>query len=174
MQNERCVAHPSRPAVDHCPNCSRPRCGADATGPKCAVCSREQSIQQGRAPSELELLVRAALASYGMALVLGYVILQEYAGSPLFTYLAPALGGIAVAMVATAASGEPRGPLRARVRIIAILFSLVAVMEGIVLEGTHSASTITGDALGAYASALAGAWLWMLPPRQRVTASEDE
>ena len=36
--SSRCAAHPGRPAVDLCPLCARPRCGADVLGGSCAVC----------------------------------------------------------------------------------------------------------------------------------------
>src|SRR2546428_12518060 len=76
LDPERCVAHPSRPAVDHCPVCERPRCGADATGPGCAVCGGAL-VGARRPASDAELVVRAALACHVIALVAG-VGLQEY------------------------------------------------------------------------------------------------
>ena len=69
----QCAVHPSRPAVDDCPVCGRPRCGADvaavATG--CLGCVSETAapVATVRPPGDLERLVRATLAAYAVALL---------------------------------------------------------------------------------------------------------
>ena len=171
VDSERCIAHPGRPAVDHCPVCGRPRCGADAKGPACAVCGGAVRTVH-RAASPAELLVRAALACHAVALVAG-VILQEYPGSPVFEYLAPAVGGAAVGAAATAAAGEPRGPLLLRVRLLATLYGVLATGFGFMLDDTYGVLDAKGEVLLPYAAAAAATWLWTRPPKARVRASAD-
>ena len=169
---ERCVAHPSRPAVDRCPVCDRARCGADAAGPGCGVCGGKREVVQ-RPASAPELLVRAAIACHVVALVTG-VVLQEYPGSPVFQYLAPAVGGAAVGAVATAAAGEPRGSLLLRVRALAVVYSVLATAFGFVLDDTYDVLDLKAEVLLPYAAAAAAAWLWTRPPKRRpVRASAD-
>jgi hypothetical protein len=170
--SERCVAHPSRPAVDHCPVCDRPRCGADTAGPGCAVCHGVGAAPPARPPSAPELLVRAALACHVFALVAG-VILQEYPGAPIFQYVAPAVGGAAVGAAATAAAGEPRGPLLQRVRVIAVGYGVLATAFGFMLDGTYGVLDVRRAVLLPYLVAGAAAWLWTRPPKQKVRASAD-
>lgn len=169
--DERCVAHPSRPAVDRCPVCDRPRCGADTAEPGCAVC--RGLVEAVRRPaSGPELLVRAALACHAVALVAG-VVLQEYPGSPVFEYLAPAVGGAAVGAAATAAAGEPRGPLLVRVRALALVYGVLATSFGFMLDGTFGVLDTKSDVLLPYLAAAGAAWLWTRPPKRRVRASAD-
>jgi hypothetical protein len=170
LDGERCVAHPGRPAVDHCPVCDRPRCGADTAGRGCAVCGGLREPLRGRPPSARELLVRAAMACQVLALVAG-VILQEYPGAPVFQYLAPAVGGAAVGASATAAAGEPRGPLLTRVRVLAVVYGVLATAFGFMLDGTYGVLDAQPAVLIPYLVAGAAAWLWTRPPRRRVKAS---
>lgn len=169
---ERCVAHPSRPAVDHCPVCARPRCGADAAGRGCGVCGGKAQDSARRPASTLELLVRASLAAHVAALLAG-VVLAEYPGSPFFQYAAPAVGGAAVSAAATAAAGEPRGAVRQRVRVVAAVYAVLATAFGFVLDGTYGVLDVDRAVLGPYVVAGVAAWLWTRPPQPRVRASED-
>lgn len=171
LVKERCVAHPSRPAVDRCPVCERPRCGADAQGPGCAICHGKVA-GQARPAAARELLVRAALGSHAMAIATG-LVLQEYPGSPWFGYIAPAVGGAAVGAVATASAGEPRGPVLRLIRAIATLYAVLAAAYAFALEGTYEVYDPKVEVLGPYVLAGAAAWLWTRPPRRRVKASED-
>lgn len=172
VQVERCVAHPGRPAVDHCPVCDRPRCGADTTGRGCAVCGGKAAGAAVRPASSRELLVRAVLAAHGAALIAG-VVLSEYPGSPVFQYAAPAVGGAAVGAAATAAAGEPRGPVLQRIRALAVVYAVLAAAFGFVLDGTYDALDLESAVLAPYFVAGLAAWLWTRPPRPRVRASED-
>jgi hypothetical protein len=171
MPAERCVAHPARPAVDRCPTCGRPRCGADALGLQCEICAHP-AVGTPPAPA-LERLVRGALGASAMAL-LGGVVLQEYVGAPYFAYLAPAITGVAVASAATAASGEPQGPVLQRVRLAAVLYAVLAAGLGFALDRTYGVFTARVDVVGPYLVGGAAAWLWSAPPRRRVRASADE
>jgi hypothetical protein len=165
----RCIAHPGRPAVDRCPACDRPRCGADAGGAGCAVCRGAGTAARGGTGSDLERLVRAALGTTAVAMPSAWV-LSEYVGSPTFQYLAPVVVGVACAVAAVAAAGDPREPaLRTRVRAVAALYALLATALGFVLDGTYAVLTATADVLVPYAAAAGGAWLWAAPPRSRRT-----
>ena len=168
---ERCVAHPSRPAVDHCPVCGRPRCGADATGPGCGVCAGTAGPSPRRPAPPAELLVRAVLSAHAVALVAG-VVLAEYPGSPFFQYAAPAVGGAAVGAAATAGAGEPRGAVLQRVRVVAVVYAVLATAFGFVLDGTYDVLDPQRAVLVPYLVAGLAAWLWTRPPKPRVRASE--
>jgi hypothetical protein len=172
LVTERCVAHPGRPAVDHCPVCGRPRCGADTTGRGCAVCGGTTQAVTHRPPPPLELLVRAVLAAHAAALVAG-VVLAEYPGSPFFQYAAPAVGGAAVGAAATAAAGEPRGAVLQRVRVVATLYAVLATAFGFVLDGTYGVLDVEQAVLLPYLVAGLAAWVWTRPPAPRVRASAD-
>jgi hypothetical protein len=165
----RCAAHPARPAVDACPRCGRPRCGADASGPGCAVCSAARSTPGGRPPAAVELLVRAVLAAYGAAVLAGMVN-SEYIGSDYFAYVAPAIAGVATGAAATAAA--PARRVLRHVRIAGVALGVVAVALGFVLEGTYDPVDLRAEVLVPYGIAGAAAWLWTAPPRRkRVKAS---
>jgi hypothetical protein len=166
----RCVAHPSRPAVDRCPTCDRPRCGADGPGPRCHVCHGLASAPVTPPPSDAERVVRGALGAYVLALG-GGLITAQYVGSPLFEYLAPAVVGIACGAAATAAAGEPRGPVLQRVRVVALVYALVAVALGFRLEGTYGLVEPRLAVLAPYAVAALVCWLWTAPPKRRVRAA---
>jgi hypothetical protein len=170
---ERCAAHPARPAVDACPVCSRPRCGADASaggGTGCAACLATRAAPGPPPASPLERLVRAALAALGAA-VLGGLVAAQYVDAGVFAALAPAVVGAACGAAAQAASGvtrppvRGRGPLALRVRAVAALAGVLGVGLGFVLEGSRA--PMSAEALLPYALALAGAVLWTAPPRRR-------
>jgi hypothetical protein len=167
----RCAAHPSRPAVDACPVCGRPRCGADqlsAPGGGCTVCQgldQRPARSRRRPAGERELLVRAALAADAAAISWGYVT-AEYVGAGLFGYLSPAVLGVLCGAAATAAAGSPRsGQLLRRVRLVAVLLALLGAGLGFVLEGTYGVLSASPDVLLPYVISGAAAWLWTAPPR---------
>ncbi len=170
MAPARCAAHPGRPAVDVCPVCSRPRCGADrvsAPGGGCAVCLGEAGARRRRYPPATgpEILVRATLAAQAAAVSWGYVT-AEYVGAGVFRYLSPAVLGILCGGAATAAAGTPRtGVLTTRVRQLAVVYAVLGAALGFVLEGTYRVLAGSLDVLVPYAIAGAAAWLWTAPPR---------
>ena len=163
---ERCVAHPSRPAVDRCPTCDRPRCGAD-TGPTCQVCHGVTTVLTARPPRLLERLVRAALGSFALALP-GGLIASEYVDAPsaFLPYLAPVVVGIAVGAAATAAAGEPRGRQLTHVRQVAVVYAVLAQALGIRLEGSFDVWSPDRHVLLPYVVSAVACWLWSAPPRQ--------
>jgi len=168
----RCAAHPARPAVDSCPRCRRPRCGADAAGPGCLLCAASLLPTKGRPAAALELLVRASLAAHAAAFVAGLVN-SEYIGSDYFSYVAPAIAGIATGAAATAAA--PSRHVLRFVRIVAVAYGVLAVAIGLAVEGTYDpVEVVELEVLVPYALAGAAAWLWTAPPRRkRPKASAD-
>ena len=159
----RCAAHPTRPAVDTSPVCGRPRCGADAAdGPGCSLCAGARSAPARRGPTDLERLVRAALAATAVAL-LGGVVSAQYVGAELFAYLTPLVVGVACGAATQAAAGGPRrGRTAQGVRAVAAAYAVLGVALGFVLE--RSGSALAAGALVPYAAAVLGALLWTLPP----------
>ena len=175
MPSPRCAAHPGRPAVDTCPVCERPRCGVDAgtrwygadaggTTDGCAVC-HGISEQQAHVPATpLELLVRGALGANLVAVAMAFVV-AEYVQATFFEYAAPAILGAFVGGVALAASGQPRGRDGTRMRLVAVLYTLLGCAFGFVKEGTFGAFSTSSDVLLPYLVAVAACWLWTLPPK---------
>ncbi len=165
MATERCAAHPSRPAVDRCPVCERPRCGADQSlGHGCAVCGGAAAPRRYPAAPDRELLVRAALAAGAAAVAWGYVT-AEYVGADLFKYLSPAVLGVLCGGAATAAAASPRrGRLATRVRVLSVLYAVLGAGLGFLLEGTYAPVSGNLDVLLPYAISAAAAWFWTAPP----------
>lgn len=171
----RCGVHPVRRAVDLCPVCARPRCAADVTAaaPRggCPACGG--SVTSGPVLPVVpvrERLVRAALAGQGVA-VLGGVVAAEYVDAPLFSYLTPFVVGVLTAAAAQAASGAPRsGPDASRIRLVSIVYALLGVALGFVLE--KSTGTFDTSTLLPYAAAVVGVVLWTLPPKSRPPAGD--
>jgi hypothetical protein len=173
MLASRCAAHPSRLAVDTCPVCRRPRCGADQLPEGgCAVC---QAAADAVVPSRpeappRELLVRGALAGYGTAIAWAYVT-AEYVGAGYFQYFSPALLGILCAGAAMSAAGSPRrGVLAQRIRYVGAVCALLGAGLGFMLEETYQPLSSHTDVLVPYVIAVAAAWLWNAPPKAKKKA----
>ena len=167
----RCAVHPSRPAVDACPVCGRPRCGADVASvvSGCLGCAgqAERPASVGAPPGDLERLVRAALAAYSVAL-LGGPVGSEYVGSTVFEYLGPFVVGVICGGAATRAAGtHGRGRIGKAVRAVAAVIAVLGVAFSFVLEESQDALSVSPDVLLPYAAAVAGALLWTMPPRSR-------
>ena len=125
MPATRCALHPARLAVDSCPRCARPRCGADAAtyGERgCAACVAAAPATPS-APY-LERVVRAGAAAYVVALLGGWIATQ-YVDVQFFSVLAPALVGLATGWSAAAAAGTPAD---VRVRRVTLLIGAVAAV----------------------------------------------
>lgn len=172
MLPDRCSAHPGRPAVDTCPVCERPRCGADrlkAAGGGCAVCggSRDPAPTSGFAvASARERLVRAAVAANLVAVLWGFVQAQ-YVQAELFQFLSPAVLGVLAGGAATWAAGSPTGALGRQVRLVAVLYAVLGCAFGFVKEGTFTVYAANVDVLVPYAIAAAATWLWTTPPKPK-------
>lgn len=167
--------HPVRRAVDRCPVCARPRCAADAAeavGGGCPVCGgRLTGAGTSTAPARpAEKVVRAALAGHGVA-VLGGVVAAEYVDAQLFAYLTPFVVGVLTGAAAqSAAGGDRRGPDLRWVRAIAMVYAVLGVAYGFVLE--KSTDVLEGSTVLPYLAAVAGVVLWTLPPKARPPVEE--
>ncbi|MCU1692729.1 MAG: hypothetical protein JWM64_1820 [Frankiales bacterium] len=165
MEPSRCAVHPARSAVDTCPVCARPRCGADADsapGGGCAACLGTGAAPRARPAPPLELLVRASLAAYAAAVGMAFVV-SEYVGAGLFAYVTPFLLGVLAGEAAQRAVGTVRPD--ARTRGTAAVLAVAGTSVGFLLEG--SAGLLSGSVLSSYACAAAGALLWTAPPKAR-------
>jgi hypothetical protein len=167
----RCAVHPSRPAVDSCPVCDRPRCGADAASVAvgCLGCAGETErwAPAHRQAGDVERLVRASLASYAVAM-LGGPIGSEYVGATVFEYLGPFVVGVVCGGAATRAAGtDGHGRTGRAVRWLAAAFAVLGVAFSFVLEQSQDVLSASPDVLLPYAAAVAGALLWTMPPRRR-------
>ncbi len=166
---DRCAAHPSRPAVDRCPTCERPRCGADraAHGQACTLCATvARAVVDARIP-----LLKAALAAYAVAILMGYVVAQ-YVQAEVFAYLAPLVLGLLCGFAATSAAGNPKaGMLARRIRSLCVVYSVLGTAFGFVLEGTFGALSTSPDVLVPYLLAAAASAAWTTPPKARKPSS---
>jgi uncharacterized membrane protein YeaQ/YmgE (transglycosylase-associated protein family) len=175
MQRERCAVHPARPAVDRCPVCDRPRCGADAVGAGCRACRGLPEVANLVSPpaADDERLVRAALAAYAVALPAG-VVASEYVDSPVFSYVFPFVVGVVTGWAATAAARtDGRGRLGTRVRTIGAVLGVLGVALGFLLEKSLDPVSADVHVLLPYVAAVAGAVLWTSPPRPRRLPDQD-
>lgn len=178
----RCSVHPARPAVDRCPVCRRPRCGADAAttpehGGGCPACGGSAETADTGVPAkpgELERYVRAALAATVAALVAGKVT-SEYVGSTFFSDISPALLGVACGASATRAAGtDGSGRTGLLVRLLACVYALLGTAFSFVDEDAYTNLPLGPGVFLPYAASIAGVLLWTLPPRRRtVTAAPD-
>lgn len=173
---ERCAVHPARPAVDTCPVCARPRCGADAAeapGGGCGAClGGPASTPPGPPPpGDQERLVRAALAAFAVSL-LGGLVASEYVEAGLFSYVGPFVVGVICGGAATKAGvTDGRGTTGTRIRAIAAGYAVLGVALGFVAEGSQSVLSLS--TLLPYVCAAAGAILWTVPPRRRLPAEDQ-
>lgn len=160
----RCAVHPSRPAVDHCPVCGRPRCGADASatpGGGCLQCRGDQGpLVTPSATRDLDVarLVAGLLSAMLLAELLAPVV-SEYVGAKGFAEITPFLLGLACAAVAaTAARTHGRGRIDVVVRILGAVAAVLGTAFAFrLVPGGQSPFTPAGTVLPPYASALAGA-----------------
>lgn len=160
----RCAVHPSRPAVDACPVCARPRCRADAetydsTG--CAAC-----VQPATARAEAglrELAIRSALAGMAAAVFDGWVETQ-YVRVHWMSVIAPIVGGIAAGWACKAAAGKGGQRIKARVLSIACVSAVLgaALAFRLTSDGGLSATHPLGRVGPPYLASLVGVALWQL------------
>ena len=172
---QRCAVHPSRSAVDSCPTCDRPRCGADGRSglPGCLACRPTlaapaplRSPQTGPEP-----YVRAALGG-SFAAVVGGLVTSEYIGAPYFAYIAPFLVGVLCGAVMLRAAGTTgAGTVGRRVRALALVYAALGVGVGFKLvPGGGSPWSPVLEVVPAYVCAVLGAVLWTWPAKRRPMA----
>jgi hypothetical protein len=173
----RCATHPARRAVDVCPVCDRPRCGADAAGFAVAGCPAcVTSVGDAPSAGTTELLVRAGLATLAVALVGGWIGTQ-YVRNRGFSLIAPAIVGMAAAWAASAAVG---GSARLSRRLASALAAAAAVLSAALAFRVYAAGGLSplhpaGRVLPPYAAAVAGVLAWPLlfgPPKRRRPADD--
>jgi hypothetical protein len=159
----RCAVHPARPAVDDCPVCGRPRCGADAQaapGGGCLQCHGVPASGPVEPTGERALmqLIAATIASVLLAELLAPVV-SEYVGSKGFAEITPFLLGIACAsLAATAARTHGRGRLDPIVRAIGGVAAVLGTAFAFKLvPGSADPFAPAGTVLPPYACAVAGA-----------------
>jgi hypothetical protein len=164
-ETTRCAVHPSRPAVDVCPVCGRPRCGADASealGGGCRACrGNAGETDIGRfLRSPAERLIAGSLAAFVLGLI-GAVIASEYVGAQGFAEIVPFLVGLACsAGAAMAARTSGKGRLDLGVRFIgAIAAVLATALSFRLVPGGQSPFTPLRDVGLPYLAAIVGAAL---------------
>lgn len=174
MPIDRCAAHPGRPAVDRCPVCDRPRCGADAGTPGCAVCRAPEDVQGPvrRKAGDLERVTAAALAAYAVAL-LGGAVTQQYVQAPWLELFAPAVLGVVCAAAAVTAARHPRpGRLAQQVRVVCAVCAALGVAWGVQLDGSFEPVDTDRSVWLPYLIAAVAAFFWAAPPRPRKKKAE--
>jgi hypothetical protein len=164
----RCSVHPARRAVDRCPVCARPRCGADvaahgAVG--CAAC-RERAVTAVAAPPA-ELWVRCVLAGLAVAFGGGWIAAQ-YVDTQYFATVAPGLVGLAAAWAGAAAAPGLRPRLTLAVAVAAGWIG--TALSDRLVPGGQNLFLPPGHRLPPYAAVVVGVAAWRLlfgPPRAR-------
>ena len=140
--HERCALHPSRPAVDHCPVCARPRCSVDANSYGESGCDACHTPQVKRSePTARELVVRAALAGMAAALFDGWVGTQ-YVRVHLMSLVVPTVGGLAAGWACTAAAGRSGRRLRPVVLAIAAVGAVLGAALAFRLNSDGGLNTL--------------------------------
>ncbi|MBV9096478.1 MAG: hypothetical protein JO079_00345 [Frankiaceae bacterium] len=175
----RCALHPARLAVDSCPRCRRPRCGADVAtyGERgcraCVVTAPTTPVAPYR-----ERVVRAGLAAFGVALV-GGSIATQYVDVQFFSVAAPALVGLATGWASAAAAGGPRDArLRRTTLLVAAFAAVLSAALAFRLESGGGQDPLSSwDEVGPpYLAAVFGTLAWPIvfapPPRKK--SRDDE
>ncbi|HVT63898.1 MAG TPA: hypothetical protein VHD81_01955 [Mycobacteriales bacterium] len=166
----RCAVHPARAARDLCPKCERPRCLNDglaygASG--CPACVEETAETRPRPLRER--LVTAGLTIVPVAVIGGWIY-SQYVEVSTFSWLVPALIGVAGASASTTVFQRGGGWARP-----AVLIGLVAAVLGTAFgfrlypHGPHDPLHPWHVVGVPYLCAVAGSLLWPLalgPPRK--------
>ena len=174
----RCAVHPARPALDSCPVCGRPRCGADARSVPAGGClgcrDDAPSVVAGlrrRPRSGAVRLAMAGLAVVPAALVGGWVS-SQYVGAAVFSVVLPALTGVLCGWVVLRAIGpDPAGPLVYAAQALTVLAAVGATACSFrFVPGGQSVLHPAGRVLPPYVAAAVAGWLWTRPVRRRAQA----
>ena len=179
MPANRCAQHPARLAVDTCPRCARPRCGADQASYArrgCAACLDPTPVVPA-APYR-ERVLRAGLAAFAVALVGGWIGTQ-YVDVQYFSVLAPGLVGLATGWAAAAAAGGPADPhLRRMTLLIAALAAVLSAGLAFRLESGGGQDPLGGwgEVGPPYLAAVIGTLAWPIafgPPTRRAPIEDQ-
>lgn len=165
----RCVVHRGRVAVDVCPRCTRPRCGADAErygDGGCAACEGQGAEAVGVAATALEWWLRGALAALAVAFVGGWIA-AEYVDTHYFATVAPGLVGLACAWAAAAATSGL--PLRIPLTVSCVAALLATGLSFRLVPGGQNLFLPPGHRLPPYVAAVVGvaAWRVLFGPSRR-------
>ncbi|MDX6273742.1 MAG: hypothetical protein QOJ92_952 [Frankiales bacterium] len=158
---ERCATHLSRPAVDACPVCARPRCGAEAAEHRALGCEACLAARRSvKAPWPTRARVVAGLLTGFLVSVAGGWVSSQYVGATGFDLAAPALTGLATGIAATSAArthgrGSLDWPLRWACAGLAVLGT--ALSFRLVVGGGDSPFTPASVVLPPYLAAVGGA-----------------
>jgi hypothetical protein len=159
-EQQRCAAHPGRPAVDECPTCSRPRCGSDAAelGAVCRGCRGAEAPESAAADGSGRRVVAGVLVAGALGAIGGWIG-TEYIGATGFAEIVPFLVGLLCASGAAAAAGTPgRGRVDLVLRLVGATCAVLGTALGYKLQpGGGSALHPAHTVLPAYAAAVAGA-----------------
>jgi hypothetical protein len=166
----RCAVHPARAARDLCPVCERPRCADDvmayaANG--CAACLEETVVERPRAFHER--VIRSALTVVPVAVIGGWIYAQ-YVEVSTFSWLVPALIGVAGSSASTTFWQRGGGWSRPAV-MIGLVTALCGTAFGFRLypHGPHDPLHPWHVVGVPYICAVAGALIWPIalgPPRK--------
>ena len=169
---QRCAVHQSRPAVDYCPVCARPRCAVDAAGDRagCAVCGGQELGEPRRPPLNAAAVLGASVLAHLTGVASGFVG-QEYVEVKYFSILVPAGVGILCAIAAERGAGRARG---LGVRLVAVAAALLSTALAFRLEGSVGLLSPALTVGPPYLAAAAGAWLWTQPPSAKARARSAE
>jgi hypothetical protein len=159
-EQQRCAVHPGRPAVDHCPTCGRPRCGADAAnlGPVCGGCQDARPAEETSGDRHRGRVAAGVLVAMALGAVGGWIG-TEYIGATGFAEIVPFLIGLLCASGAAAAAGtHGRGSVDLGMRVVGAVSAVLGTALGYKLQpGGGSALHPAHTVLPAYAAAAAGA-----------------
>jgi uncharacterized membrane protein YfcA len=171
----RCAVHFGRAAHDECPVCGRPRCGEDVRefGERgCAACAESQI--QTRVAAPLAAVVLAVAPVVPVAAIGGWIY-SQYVEVHIFSWLVPALLGIAGSSASSALSQRRARTTRRRVRRAPILMGAIAAVLGTALgfrlfpHGPHDPLHPWHEVGLPYFAAAIAAIVWPLvlgPPRR--------
>lgn len=174
----RCAVHPSRVARDRCPNCDRPRCAEDALthgAGGCAACVVEAVASQPR--TFRERVIASGLTVVPVAVIGGWIY-SQYVEVSTFSWLVPALIGVAGASASTTVWQRGGGWSRP-----AVMIGLVAAVCGTAFgfrlypHGPHDPLHPWHIVGLPYICAVAGSLLWPIalgPPRKPKTADPSD
>jgi uncharacterized membrane protein YfcA len=126
----RCAVHSGRAAHDECPVCGRARCDEDVRAFRergCAACVVNQA--PARVASPLAAIVSAATPVVPVAAIGGWIY-SQYVEVHIFSWLVPALLGVAGSSAATALSQRRSPVTRRRVSRVPILMGAIAAVLG--------------------------------------------
>jgi len=161
----RCASHPSRPAVDACPRCDRPRCGVDATGDDCPLCAVAPAAVDAPAPPVVPQVLLALLGS-GVVAFLAAFVCAEYVEAGFLQYVVPLVTGVLCGAAGLAAArSRGHGAIGAVLRGLTCVSAVAGVAYGFHLEASQD--LLTGSVYPAYALAVLGALGWTHPVKRR-------